>query len=60
MLLGRCEFGKDDYSLNIAKLPWQAEGEMPAEGPAEIRDKGKKSKKPLQKDQQRLFDSEGE
>jgi adenine-specific DNA-methyltransferase len=21
MLLGRCEFGKDDYSLNIVNLP---------------------------------------
>ena len=21
MLLGRCEFGKDDYSLNIIELP---------------------------------------
>ena len=60
MLLGRCEFGKDDYSLNIANLPWQTEIEIPADGPVDSRSKGKKSKKPFQKDQQRLFDTEGE
>jgi adenine-specific DNA-methyltransferase len=60
MLLGRCEFGKDDYSLNVSNLPWQTEVEMPAEVPVNGRSKGKKSKKPFQKDQQRLFDTEGE
>ncbi|MFA4916833.1 MAG: site-specific DNA-methyltransferase [Syntrophales bacterium] len=59
MLLGRCEFGKDDYSLNIANLPWQAEVERTAEGPVNAGSKGKKSKKPFQKDQQGLFDEEG-
>jgi adenine-specific DNA-methyltransferase len=59
MLLGRCEFGKDDYSLNIANLPWQTEVEMPAEVPANGRSKGKKSTKPSLKNQQGLFDEEG-
>jgi adenine-specific DNA-methyltransferase len=27
MLLGRCEFGKDDYSLSIVNLPHEKEGE---------------------------------
>jgi adenine-specific DNA-methyltransferase len=60
MLLGRCEFGKDDYSLNIANLPWQTEVEMPAEVPVNVRSKGKKSTKPSLKKQQGLFDKEGE
>lgn len=60
MLLGRCEFGKDDYSLNIANLPWQEDTETPADIPAEIRRKGKKSKEPFLKDQKGLFDKEGE
>ena len=28
MLLGRCEFGKDDYSFNIVNLPFDAEEEV--------------------------------
>jgi adenine-specific DNA-methyltransferase len=28
MLLGRCEFGKDDYSLNIVNLPHDKENEV--------------------------------
>jgi adenine-specific DNA-methyltransferase len=60
MLLGRCEFGKDDYSLNVSNLPWQTEVEMPAEDPANGRSKGEKSKKPYLKNQQGLFDKEGE
>jgi adenine-specific DNA-methyltransferase len=60
MLLGRCEFGKDDYSLNVSNLPWQTEVEMPAEDPANGRSKGEKSKKPSLKNQQGLFDKEGE
>lgn len=27
MLLGRCEFGKDDYSLNIVNVPLENEQE---------------------------------
>lgn len=60
MLLGRCEFGKDDYSLNIASLPWQTDSDTEADIPAEIRSKGKKSTKPSLKNQQGLFDKEGE
>jgi len=59
MLLGRCEFGKDDYSLNIANLPWQSHDDAQADIPAEIRNKGKKSVKPSLKNQQGLFDEEG-
>jgi adenine-specific DNA-methyltransferase len=29
-ILGRCEFGKDDYSLNIVNLP-ESENETPLE-----------------------------
>jgi hypothetical protein len=28
MLLGRCEFGKDDYSLNIINVPLENEPEI--------------------------------
>jgi adenine-specific DNA-methyltransferase len=28
MLLGRCEFGKDDYSLNIVNMPTPSESEF--------------------------------
>ena len=58
MLLGRCEFGKDDYSLNIANLPWQTDNNAQADIHAEIRSKGKKSTKPFLKNQQGLFDEE--
>jgi len=60
MLLGRCEFGKDDYSLNIASLPWLTDNDAQADILAEIRSKGKKTKKPSLKNQQGLFDKEGE
>ena len=60
MLLGRCEFGKDDYSLNIASLPWQIDNDTEAGDAAETRGKGKKSKKPSLKNQQGLFDKESE
>ena len=44
MLLGRCEFGKDDYSFNIINLPNEDEN---AEEHLEILNPGKilKSKK---------------
>ena len=29
MLLGKCEFGKEDYSLNIVNLPKEKEDEVP-------------------------------
>jgi adenine-specific DNA-methyltransferase len=59
MLLGRCEFGKDDYSLNVSNLPWQSEVEMLAEVPVNGRSKGEKSKKTSLINQQGLFDEEG-
>jgi hypothetical protein len=46
--------------LNIANLPWQADNDAQSDIHAEIRSKGKKSKKPFQKDQRGLFDKEGE
>ena len=58
MLLGRCEFGKDDYSLNVAGLPWQENNESP-DAFSEGRGAAKRTKKPSQ-NQQGLFDGEGE
>jgi adenine-specific DNA-methyltransferase len=58
MLLGRCEFGKDDYSLNVSNLPWQTDNDAQEDIPAEIRYKGKKPKKPSLKNQQVLFDED--
>jgi len=59
MLLGRCEFGKDDYSLNIAdltgrELEMDGDEEMPIEKERQL-PKKKKTKK-----QQGLFDGEDE
>jgi len=31
MLLGRCEFGKDDYSLNIVNMPVEEKEEIELE-----------------------------
>lgn len=59
MLLGRCEFGKDDYSLNIVHLP---KDEEPAEEIADSRDeeetqeKDKRSVQEINKSQTSLFD----
>ncbi|MEZ4950828.1 MAG: hypothetical protein R2879_05985 [Saprospiraceae bacterium] len=33
MLLGRCEFGKEDYSLNIINLPNEKRSEEENDGP---------------------------
>jgi len=56
MLLGRCEFGRDDYSLNIAS-------EVQAEVEAVISEapggKGKAGKKRQPANQPTLFDGEG-
>ncbi len=60
MLLGRCEFGKDDYSLNIENLPWPADPEVPADIPAETERKGVRAKKPAPANQRGLFDPENE
>lgn len=45
MLLGRCEFGKDDYSLNIVNVPLDNEQEVLVEidSSAETKDKNKLS-----------------
>lgn len=47
MLLGRCEFGKEDYSLNIIEIPLDEDKEefIPAGPPEEKKAKGKKFKK---------------
>lgn len=45
MVLARCEWGKDDYSLNVANLPMaKAEESVPTEPPASAR-KGRQRKK---------------
>jgi len=54
MLLGRCEFGKDDYSLNIVNMPveekeeveLEEEFEVTKESVQELRDKITKSEEP--------------
>jgi adenine-specific DNA-methyltransferase len=52
MLLGRCEFGKDDYSLNIVNMPTPSESENEQdvvdtkESVQEIRDRIKKEDEP--------------
>jgi len=58
MLLGRCEFGKDDYSLNIANLPWQEDVKITGDVPVDGREAGKKAKKLYSKKQRGLFDEE--
>ncbi|HAL55787.1 MAG TPA: hypothetical protein DCP63_04740 [Bacteroidetes bacterium] len=60
MLLGRCEFGKDDYSLNIENLPWPADQETQADSPTETESKGVRAKKPAPANQRGLFDPENE
>lgn len=60
MLLGRCEFGKDDYSLNIENLPWPADPETTADIPAKTESKGVRAKKPAPANQRGLFDPENE
>ena len=36
MLLGRCEFGKDDYSLNIVNMPVEEKEEIELEEEFEV------------------------
>lgn len=60
MLLGRCEFGRDDYSLNVASLPWQEPQETQIELPLKGYNKPKKSRGPSLKKQQGLFEKEGD
>ncbi len=58
MLLGRCEFGREDYSLNIVNMPANPdEPEFVPNGP--VKEK-KKSKKKLEQEEPALFDTEDE
>ena len=60
MLLGRCEFGKEDYSLNIADGPTLT-GDDAFEGtPVAETQARKEKKKSAPKDQPGLFDKERE
>ena len=59
MLLGRCEFGKEDYSLNIVNVP--VEGDNQNIEPiiiAENKSKTKKHKKDIEQNQMNLFEEE--
>ena len=44
MLMGRCEFGKDDYSFNIVNMPLDEDAESWEEPEVEIETTSKKSK----------------
>ncbi|MBS0646721.1 MAG: site-specific DNA-methyltransferase [Verrucomicrobia bacterium] len=58
MLLGRCEFGKDDYSLNIVNLPHDNNESMPDEEveiPVETKTSKSKKKKADDDNQPTLF-----
>jgi adenine-specific DNA-methyltransferase len=57
MLLGRCEFGKDDYSLNIVNMPNYENGEYDIENDAPLVHEPKKVIKRKRKsdDMQTLF-----
>lgn len=55
MLLGRCEFGKEDYSLNIVNLPADENAaDMPYNGEAVMKDK--RSVQEISNRQTSLFD----
>ena len=56
MLLGRCEFGREDYSLNIVNMP--AEDNVPDFVPTGPKEAGKKSKMTNSKKQRSLFGKE--
>jgi adenine-specific DNA-methyltransferase len=58
MLLGRCEFGKEDYSLNIAN-ELQSDTETVDEQEQAADKKGKSGKKKGPANQPTLFDKEG-
>jgi len=49
MLLGRCEFGKDDYSLNIITMP--VDPDAPDFEPIGLKEKNKKKKNDVSKKQ---------
>jgi adenine-specific DNA-methyltransferase len=57
MLLGRCEFGKDDYSFNIVNLPHDADKDIEIEDSeeSEAPKTEKKTKAKKQKDDDSQF-----
>ena len=58
MLLGRCEFGRDDYSLNIANMPVDQDSREVVTVESEP-DK-KRSRRKVSNSQSILFDEGGE
>jgi len=56
MLLGRCEFGREDYSLNIINMP--VDEDAPDFVPAGPKETKKKPEKPNSKKQRGLFGKE--
>jgi len=60
LLLGRCEFGREDYSLNIAGLQWKTDDELSQDTSAADANMRKASKKLMPTKQPGLFDKEGE
>jgi adenine-specific DNA-methyltransferase len=56
MLLGRCEFGREDYSLNIVNMP--VDNDAPDFVPTGPKEAGKKTEKPDSKKQRKLFEKE--
>ncbi|MBU1744671.1 MAG: hypothetical protein KJ649_07240, partial [Proteobacteria bacterium] len=58
MLLGRCEFGRDDYSLNIANMPIDPDRLEIVE--VESEPVKKSSRRKVSKNQSILFDEGGE
>jgi adenine-specific DNA-methyltransferase len=62
MLLGRCEYGKEDYSLNIINMP--SEAEFPeleneqdfVDDKMSVQELAEKSKKQKKNEQPGLFD----
>lgn len=63
VLLGRCEFGRDDYSLNVINLPTQDEEALQEEAAVTASSNGKQNgrKKPLkQSDSQKQLSLMGE
>jgi len=58
MLLGRCEFGRDDYSLNIANMPVDPDNREVVT--VESKPDKKSSRRKVSKNQSILFDEGGE
>lgn len=58
MLLGRCEFGREDYSLNIINLPHDEDTDKSAELEEKPTSDKKQTKRKKPKDQSTLFDED--